>query len=765
MIQSIKFFLFGILLFISTDGISQKYTEGWFEFGLVSIKSTSEDKVDSNKLDMLRTQIESQVSMENYFTKSKFVLIKKTFVDTRRIVYDLGNRKVYEFTDSEVRPVFSLEVLPQKLDYAITLEDNLEISEGKLLKNKILGFTCTEYSIIVEGKTFTVITTKDIEYEDLTGQNPYPSSIGHVVRTIIDEPSFGVKVTLGMKSFSPNIPDRNIFSVDTAGYEDLTKLRQATRILEAKAEIEFQQERSKFGEYIRTSTNVDLIEKLIDLGALDRKEIYEYDKDNSYDVPSILAFGMTRKHRISRMNRDSLIILFEEVNILTPNLVRLLKMDQEKWAKVPKWLRYKAICIASLKDLIESEKGKRQIVQNLIKLGYLINPKDVLVNDFINGKNSLVDLLDATNVLSRLDETMISSDDALYERVCAFFKIASKGIRQQIKLSRKSNLVIISDGKTKHNFDLNSLKQVDRKRNKVLKQSNDVVYMDTTYANLKFYKILLDVVIQVETDNNSPIGVNIYRLEPILSMNGFGELDLYVYSKILEIFPFLEIDIDALFFNYGLKEDIDSGKFTGVSFPYHPSSYYKENQINLRAFSIVFDEHWWRTSEKDEFVGFVKTNLSEFELSNTDFEMIKSNIYQNLTHESHSLLQYIPNINIVVNSSGTRKKSYKPKFNDENNKFEDAFPILYDFFGEDFSGEEFYYNREEDRIYFRYLGLEHNIRRGGDASMMKFIFDNLNKAKAEKKIYLQSSYNGRYSYIYMKPSLKKELGEIIKLDF
>ena len=217
--RSSRFVLFGVLLFIVTEGVSQKYTEGFYEFGAISVESIGDEKLDSLTLAYMKAEMNNQTSATTYFSKEKMVIDKKgPNGELYHIVFDFEGGKIFKFSVNGDEKKYVVDSISE-LDLLANAQMVPEFGEGIPIEEEIFGLSCTEYRAEFEGRVISMICTNDIKLKNAMKFTPYPNEFGALVKTVIEEPAYGIKMTLGMKSFSPVISDRSVFSTDTEGFQ------------------------------------------------------------------------------------------------------------------------------------------------------------------------------------------------------------------------------------------------------------------------------------------------------------------------------------------------------------------------------------------------------------------------------------------------------------------------------------------------------------------------------------------------------------------
>jgi len=224
----IVFFLCGLLFCVI--GNAQKITEGAFEFGLISHEITK-DSVDNAIVDPVIKQLTSIPKVIFYFTPDRLAVYSEDASGSiTRGVLDLKTNKEYSFSENAGIKSFILN--DHGPDTGRPVPINSEYGEGKQLEKKIFGLNCIEYSSTQGEISLTLITTKDLILPEGTLLNSMLTEGGFTVSTKITEGNVGLSYTVGMKSFSPEIKDRNVLSIDTTGMTNLTEVSEEFKAIE-----------------------------------------------------------------------------------------------------------------------------------------------------------------------------------------------------------------------------------------------------------------------------------------------------------------------------------------------------------------------------------------------------------------------------------------------------------------------------------------------------------------------------------------------------
>ncbi|HZV68592.1 MAG TPA: hypothetical protein VFG10_03580 [Saprospiraceae bacterium] len=768
MIKALKISLLTLLQVYSLQVNAQKYTEGVYEFGLISLERTPDSPIDSITLPLMKANVEAQLAYTVYFTKD-LIAIEKTdpLGSDIRGVYDFQNHKVYEFKNISDQPGFTQYDIPEHVpisDSENEILSKIKSAKGEIIAESIFGLSGTKYEIEQNGSNFTLILTKDILVQDIQSINPLPLDVGTIIQFSMIEQ--GLKITMGMKSFSPVIPDRNIFSIDTIGLMNFTKQREALQESLKEMHEEDKIKKEKYGDYKPHSSKNDIIHNLAEEGALDKdnwKVSQALENHTDYDIPSIVVLALDEEKGMAIMDRSSLKKLFTRYDMLSPTLEYILSDKESKWNKIPDHLKYSAICIASIKDLLNNHFSRGQIASNLTSLDLLDPGSDSVARSYLEGKAPLKDLLNEVNIFTRLKDDIAITDDDIYKHVAAFFDIVSSKMGTHLMIERHNTQMTVKNGDASYYVDINSLKEPDY--SKTDEDEPPTIFLDTTKINEEFYQKLLDVVKQLGADQNTGMAYSIYRLHPPF----VREIPEYDYDEIVEAYPWIRIDENAIYFQQFPKKDYEflEGDI-GCSFPYHPDADYQEVTIgNFKIGDIDAGIDYVTSNQKKAFIDYLKKYHQDFGVPDENLTDDINDIEQSLIKGSDDLLRYLKNIRITVENifDITPRSEYHPKFTTDKNDFKDAYYAISRVIGDDFPATNFFYESEAHKVRFVFNGQEYRVD-PGDRNMIRFIQANMKKTKSGKQLYPVRSFSVTHEeYFYLTPEQKLSLSKIIPINF
>ena len=222
MLKGIEYVLLGLGLMIGTIGNAQQFTEGVFEYGLISYK-ISKDSSDKRIISSVIKQLESTPDIKFHFTPTRLSVSTPDLIDKGlRVVIDLETYQEYNF--ATIAGVESFIINEEEPDLSRIIIINEEYGEGKKLSEKIHGLSCTEYSSDNGDESVKFITTNDILLPDSTKLNSMMTNNGFLL-SMNTNTDLGLSFTMGIKSFSPVIDDHTLLSIDTMGMNNMTTLR------------------------------------------------------------------------------------------------------------------------------------------------------------------------------------------------------------------------------------------------------------------------------------------------------------------------------------------------------------------------------------------------------------------------------------------------------------------------------------------------------------------------------------------------------------
>lgn len=768
MIQASRYCLLPFLCFIFVFECSaQKYKEGSYEFGVISITSISDTPIDSSIVEMINQKLEEDMSMTVFFTKDSLTVKKSfDFFGEIRTVFDLTKMKSYEFKEVGDQASFFVEDISEeksaKKEFNSDLASALE--EGESLPDEIFGLSCTKYEIKEKGKLISMIITTDIAIPLGFNMLPFPIvEEGMLVYSSIEQ--MGMRITIGIKSFSPIIEDRSVFSIDTIGLVNHTLMRNALSEVFTESDKKDEEYTREYGNYQAANINKELIKNMVKQGALDKDQWNVADaleSDKSHDIPSILLMAKDGAIGLPFMNRAELKTIFKENSISSPTLDYLLEIDTASWNRIPKELKYKAICLASIKDHLARDSTRRQIVDNLQRLGHGNFETNTVAQSYINGETSLPELFEELNIFTKIKGGIALNNNEIYRYVENFYNKAFSLQGVEVVINRQHNLVIIRDGENEHYININYLKEIDYEKSNYNNDSTVIVYRDTVKIDHSFYKKLLNPVKQIGVDHNTAMSYGIYHLEPPFVY----EIGAYDYNEIIAACPALAINIEGLYLEQYPNDAYHYSNDIGTSFPHY--SYTPDQEVKIRNFEIGDAGYIYSTtSEKKQFIAYLYEHYQAFGLTKENVAKIADEIKNNLVQNPDGLLAHLPNTKIIIRTEyfSISKGEYRPLFTEEKNQFKDAYPALYRIIGEDFEATNFFYDNEEHKILFDYGKKQHTID-PGNKSMMAFILKNMRNTKSGKQLYPVSMFSTmEQHYYYLTPIQKKELSTLMTIPF
>ena len=746
MFLRIRFALFICGLLVSVIGNAQKITEGVFEFGYISHEITK-DSVDETLTGPFIKQLTNLPKTNIYFTSDRLAIISEDPLGSiSHGVIDLIENKEYTF--SEISGVKSFTVSDFDSDQGSPLPLMSKFGEGKQLDKKIFGLTCKEYTAISGDVTSTLITTKDLELPEVNIFNSMVTDGGFMVSMDVADNSIGFSFKMGLKSFSPVIKDRSVISIDTTGMTNVNNFQKEFHeglkdFAQSEAEIN-----EKFKDEKPPVANKELIQKLIDQGILDI-EIYSVssalNEEELYDIPTLLIETSSRKKGFALLDRKEIKDRFEASNMLTESVEKLLTLEDSEWSKIEEEYKMEAITLAVIKDHLASKKTRKQIIENLDRLNYGDFSNHEIGQSYLSGRIDLKDFLGGLPFLDNLEIGTIKDDQDLFQHINTFFSNAFNRLNLDVKITGDNKVMVLENGVYKTSIDLLNVKR----------QSGN--YQENKFEpNEELYNHLLDYVKQISKDNNQSLGFGLTRLSPPFTTK------INYYSTIVEAYPPIKIDQEALFF-YTTPSTTPIEESIGTSFPFHPDNIFLW-EIRLGSFHLRSSsgKEYVSTKTKNKFIAYLTEHHKEFGLDDKSLSSLVEELASTIFPNKDLLLSKLPNRKLVIREDGFNP----PRFPEGSNiDFKKAFPRLYKVIGDDFPATNFKYDSEADKIYFSYNGQQHTVNSGTE-NMVDFIKEAFNKSTTGKQLYQEIGANiFETVYYYLTPQEKKQISEIVKINF
>ena len=168
------------------------------------------------------------------------------------------------------------------------------------------------------------------------------------------------------------------------------------------------------------------------------------------------------------------------------------------------------------------------------------------------------------------------------------------------------------------------------------------------------------------------------------------------------------------------------------------------------------------TKTKNKFIAYLTEHHKEFGLDDKSLSSLVEELASTIFPNKDLLLSKLPNRKLVIREDGFNP----PRFPEGSNiDFKKAFPRLYKVIGDDFPATNFKYDSEADKIYFSYNGQQHTVNSGTE-NMVDFIKEAFNKSTTGKQLYQEIGANiFETVYYYLTPQEKKQISEIVKINF
>ena len=520
----------------------------------------------------------------------------------------------------------------------------------------------------------------------------------------------------------------------------------------------WEDELSKYGKFESEQINQDLIQELVEQGALNRS-LMNLDMRFSYDIPSILISASNYTIGFRSIERYKMKALLQTHNMLTPTVAQVLSLEESEWNIMhDESMRYTAICYAAIKDHLNSEEAKLQIVENLHTLKFGDYQNSPVAKAYIKGEVTLEALLDESPILSLLEMGRAKNDEELYPYVEAFFDAAFSNTNIKCDLSRAGNIVTIVAQENIYTIDLDYVKYIPAYDidGTIISEAES---QDLFLVGKPFYSDLLQIAMQIGVDFGIDFFFDdIYEHAPpyVSSISDF------IYPALAELCPLVRFDAGSSLFLVRLPKE-NYAFYTlgiGTSFDFHPNSGDRQLKIldGILSNAQFQEVELLTTKQKEECIAFLNAEKSSFNLKDEELNDLILFINRSVFSTLDELLQYVPNIKLEPDDMGFGL-DYDFSSAKGNIEFKDVFPDFYAVLKEDFI-PTLKYNEDERTISFTYNGAEHNVS-PRNRYMFWFIKENLKATKSGKQIY-EISFPGSWRpvHYYLTPGQKEKLTEI-----
>lgn len=751
MFSIIKRILFGFALMVSTIGNAQEITEGVFKYGLISYEFIDEN-VDTSALIPLLENLGKEASITIYFAPNRVALVGEN-----RLVINIDNKKIYEFRTDDDEKFFSIN------DYKLEVKDIYssftESTKRKKLDEHIFGLNCTQYQENENNVTKAIIITEEIVTPEVALFNAMKTDVGFIVSLEQTIPDYDLRIKTGILSFSPQIVDRSILSIDTIGMTNLNNITEKLKREDAENAQSDEESSTRFKYEEELANYRELVEKMIEKGLLPDSKNYDYSRYPP-GVPNLLIKFKDWKKGLNTMEQNEIRDRFLACNILTEEVKKICMANESEWSKIKRYNRSIVLALALINDNLNSEKTKRQIIENLSRLNYGDFSEASFSQAYVSGKISLKEFLADLPFFDRLYMGISKSENELFEHINAYFSIAFNRLNLDVTITRKNGIVMLHDGTYTHYLDMGKIKEkTGQNWSPSTKSLEDSIAQNTIVIDNNFYKYLENYVWQISIDNNSSQDFSIFSLEPPFV---YGIWD---YSEIIKAFPSLEIDEKALYFYKSPSKKVTNNSIGGT-FPFNPNFEYGYEISLGNPETNRFFPDYLPTKKKNKFIQYLTENYENFGLDKNTFIPLVKNMETSLIYnEGHQLLGYLPNRYLIVDAD-VSKDQYLPKFTKDKNDFKDAYPEIHAIVGDSFRAHDFTYDADSHKVRFSYDNQQQIIDPGGE-SMISFIRKKLRKNSSGKQLYKVLTIPNRSlptCYYYLTKKEKKEISEIVHLS-
>ncbi len=758
-----KFIILSTVLFlvlINHSGIkAQIYYEGQYTFGGTSIEKITPE-YDSSIFNMLKENIKFARQTVAY-TKNKiaFVFYNEFGDTTVRMVEDFKLNKIFYFNYYSGIPHYKIDTLnisKMDLSNSMPLKNRLKIISVSDSLFNIKGLKCRK--VIMEDEKMGLMESyyTDQIITPLISYLPRKKQLGIMDSTTMIRQSFnifGFRIIADIDSFIPEVKNIELLSTSTRGIEPEVDLGSYIRDL-----FTDNSEKTEKGD----SINFDIAEKMNELNLYPdyKLKILEEEKSN-IDKYSLILKSITEGVNLSS---DTLISIWYRNGLIS-------KIQENEIINEFQHIKNKTnfklfIKLFLIKDMLNEEEIRKNIVNNIKKLGYKFDPNTQKeVKDFIDGKSMLPDFLFTLEIIHPVLKNNITLNaDSLVKNIETFLNQVFPEIKERINVKRnitdsqKEFIINIKEELYKiSEEDFHSPETIDIDEIDTLNKNSNLEEIE-----LNFYQVLSPIIKQIACDNGIKNSYSIGYIH-----NHIGNLAESNYLSFIKDNPNLKLFKPSI---YLLKFPVTDYKPFGGDIPV--SFQIKEGHSNneelvISSFYKGDDDSDWEfvtSKEKRIFIEYIKNNKKELGLDDEKLSTTINKIQNQLYGDLFALIKEAFNKNQTINMVN----SSIPPIDPLKNSFYDVFPQLKTMLGDDFNATNL---REDKNNKFRILmdvngetiSVANEWGRG-----IKTVFFEVHKylAKEKKGIFTYPTFIAvNRTFFLLSYKQKKELQELLGIRF
>jgi len=739
-------FAFSFLIYSIT--ISAQVTQGQYEMGLLKWELTDDFPGDSTMAATIVDRMNTELKKSKFAFNQNYIVtygVDEYGDEIGRTLFDSKNNVSYTFMQSEGIQFYQIDTIkaPTSPQMEVSLESTKKLTE------KRFGFNLEESTYLFAGKEITFVHTSDvIQPEGNTSTlSPIPMDFFMVEMRITE---MGLVLSMGITDFSKEISNEKVFSTSIEGYQSrrefLSGLEEA---------FDFEDEKQK-GEGI----NLDILEKLNDDGFFEETPYdfnYFWESNVSVDKFRILELMKNDATQVINLPIDSLESVMLSNNMVSPKAFDLFEKCTSKNADLETSEKWNLLMLCALRKHLDQKENRVIITENFKEKNKAFGFSETAFNDFTEGKIQLEEFLLKAKIFHKLATGKVKNNKDLTKAARDFLNTALKKDIPDLKVKKKKNTLIISDGKREHSVLLNSLKEIDYDNYNEKKDTYG--YVESFEIGASLFNELLPKVKQIAADNKLKYSYAIFDFREIFQ-GGIG----YFYS-LNKAFPEIKIFESEYVLLKFASDDYDLDGI-GVSF-------LQKNAVELRQLEMIrmligdvdAGIEYITTETKDKFVDYLERNQKSRGLTKESLKETKKSIYENLYQAESQLIEMIPNLSTTVMSDhGLREPNISP----ERNSFKEVFPTLDKIVQGSFDAKNLTYLKEERKIALDFNGENYQLPRGNLEVMTEVAKILRKQENSEMDVYVQLGLwpsSVSQTYYYMTRKEKKELQQLLGIRF
>ncbi len=768
------------ILLIPISLFAQTPESGHFEMKLIGLESTDPDLNDGGAI--LKEWLGKRFEHDLFFNKESLVQIFKddTGAIANRIVQDKKSGLYYFFQYENGQKFYYIDSTQiwarnQFPELSVdSLKGLIVLGSQPDPVKTILGFECRKVEFLnpsEEGEVFMTAYLADV----------YPFSDNDPISILVAASGFSLETTMnynniriqfGAVSFSETISDETVFSINTAGF--IARTKEETGLFSDEDDFEQPleaEEESAPG----LSVNLDIYRKMVEDGVISKNQdgwdlpLVE-EVNGSIDFPTLVHKA---RSNLIGLPTDSILFYLDKYGLISAETKSKTAMYEAQIKELGEEIPiYHIIELLVLQDYINDPHRRKQLVDNLARLGYRQKDESHIpdFDDFLKGE---IDLEDFIMRFEGFIDVEVKDGVATIEELEKEVEIMLRKVFANIAFDLSVDAEALPDGKfqllIKFNFDNYVLPVFNNEPKSSFGEQNELPDSIRFDMRSEFTDNLISLCYQIGVDYEQRDLYNVYSFEkaimpsfdfdmPMVLAN-FPELAVFKRKRVFQRLP------------SQYRESVRSGNSLFLLDSPAQQSGYKCNCLEITGFYKVNEVNLIETQFKHSFLSRLRENSRMFDLDEGELAKIEQRVTNETFSEKGELALVIPKLFIRISDRNFFTRLDAPKGKDS---FKKSFERLDYFLKGDFKPKITLIKSSPGAIFkvdFKYKGKAYSIEehfRSFGYPMLKIAQELMaEKSKNSKDIYLLPFEISGFSQIcfYLNENQKTFLEELLDFKF